>query len=299
MTILRLSSNEKASVLLSMKPSSMGRSSFFDVRYIRNALNFVIDKGDGSFFLLSVKGMEGSVTPINYYKILNMKIVTNWLLLIIVALGIDAYATNPAHGAPEKEREPIKKVLFIGDSMTGWMAERLEAYGIENGFEVSTVLWDGSTIEKWGTGNRVGTLVARYKPDAVFISLGMNELLERNPEKRLAGYVANIQRQLGSIPYLWVGPPSWPGKGNGDVLNNWLESRIPKGHFFRSTGLKLARQSASNPHPTKDAIQKWMDEVAAYIDATDILPFASLHKPKGVQMKRGKVFVYKRMKETL
>lgn len=28
----------------------------------------------------------------------------------------------------------IKKVLFIGDSMTGWMAERLNAYGRANGF---------------------------------------------------------------------------------------------------------------------------------------------------------------------
>lgn len=228
-----------------------------------------------------------------------MRTITTWLLLFIIALGSKASANTPTHAESDSSREPIKKVLFIGDSMTGWMAERLEAYGIENGFEVSTVLWDGSTIEKWGTGSRISTLISRYKPDAVFISLGMNELLERNPEKRLAGYVANIQKQLGSIPYLWVGPPSWPGKGTGDVLNNWLESKLPKGHFFRSSSLKLARQSSSNPHPTKAAIQTWMDEVANYIDSSGVLPFASLHKPKGVQMKRGKVFIYKRMKETL
>lgn len=228
-----------------------------------------------------------------------MKKIVSLLLLLSVIMGFDAKATTPAKESAPAEKTVIKKVLFIGDSMTGWMAERLEAYGIENGFEVSTVLWDGSTIEKWGTGKRISAQIERYKPDAVFISLGMNELLERNPEKRLSAYVANIKKQLGDTPYLWVGPPSWPGKGNGDVLNDWLESQLPKGRYFRSSALSLARQSKTNPHPTKAAIQSWMDKVAEYIDSSEILNFRSLNKPKGVQMKRGKVFVYKRMKETL
>lgn len=198
-----------------------------------------------------------------------------------------------------QEDRPIKNVLFIGDSMTGWMAERLEAYGIENGFEVSTVLWDGSTISKWGTGNRIGNLITKYKPDAVFISLGMNELLEKFPQKRLDSYVENIKKQLGEIPYLWIGPPSWPGKGNGEILNKWLESKLPSGHYFISSNLNLGRQSKTNPHPTKEAIQQWMDKVAEYVDNSRIMNFESLRKPSGVQMKRGKVFIYKRMKETL
>lgn len=226
-----------------------------------------------------------------------MRKITNWLVLLVLVFAVDASAVTPAKETNENEH--IKHVLFIGDSMTGWMAERLEAYGIENGFEVSTVLWDGSTIAKWGTGNRVSTQIERYKPDAVFISLGMNELLERNPESRLSSYVNNIKKQLGDTPYLWIGPPSWPGKGKGEKLNEWLEAKLPKGHYFCSTALTLARQSKTNPHPTKAAIQTWMDKVAAYIDAEDVLPFKSLDKPKGVQMKRGKVFIYKRMKETL
>ncbi len=43
----------------------------------------------------------------------------------------------------------VKNVLIIGDSMTGWMAERLNAYGQINGFDVATIVWDGSTISKW------------------------------------------------------------------------------------------------------------------------------------------------------
>lgn len=226
-----------------------------------------------------------------------MRKIANWLVLLMLAMAVDAAATVPASETNEKKE--IKKVLFIGDSMTGWMAERLEAYGIQNGFEVSTVLWDGSTIAKWGTGNRVQKQIERYQPDAVFISLGMNELLERNPESRLSTYVANIRKQLGDIPYLWIGPPSWPGKGSGEKLNEWLEEKLPKGHYYCSSSLTLARQSKTNPHPTKDAIRIWMDKVAAFIETNDLMPFKSLDKPTGVQMKRGKVFVYKRMKETL
>lgn len=200
---------------------------------------------------------------------------------------------------PKNQTEYIKNVLFIGDSMTGWMAERLQAYGLENDFEVTTVLWDGSTIAKWGSANRVKKLVDQYKPDVVFISLGMNELLEPNPEKRLSTYIDNILAGLGDTLYFWVGPPTWPGKGKGEKLNNWLDSKLKVGHYFHSDSLSLARQSKSNPHPTKAAIQTWIDTIVKYIDENEVLDFKTLNKPTGVQMKRGKVFIYKRMKDTL
>lgn len=227
-----------------------------------------------------------------------MKRILGIFVALVFFFGLSAEAQT-AHGSSDKEKEPVKKVLFIGDSMTGWMAERMEAYGIQNGFEVTTVLWDGSTIAKWATGDRIRKLINRYSPDAVFISLGMNELLERNPEKRLAGYIRQIKSQLGDIPYLWVGPPSWPGKGKGEALNDWLESQLPAGHYFCSSALNLARQSKTNPHPTKAAIQSWMDEVVGFVESAKGMNFHSLTKPSGVQMKRGKVFIYKKMKETL
>ncbi len=193
----------------------------------------------------------------------------------------------------------VKKVLFIGDSMTGWMSERLEAYGQQDGFEVSTVLWDGSTITKWAKSGKIASLISQYSPDVVFISLGMNELLERNPEQNLKGNLETIKKALGTTPYLWVGPPSWPGKGKGETLNNWLRNQLDAGCYFYSGDLSLPRQSATNPHPTKAAIQTWMDKVVEFIPTAGKLNFKSLAKPTGVQMTRGKVFIYKKMKETL
>lgn len=123
-----------------------------------------------------------------------------------------------------KEPVPaIKKVLFIGDSQTGWMGERLTAYGAENGFEVATITWDGATPQKYAKSGKLPTLIATHKPDVVFINLGMNELLERNPQTSLGPSMTTIKRALGDIPFVWVGPLSWPGKGKGETLVTGLK----------------------------------------------------------------------------
>ncbi len=213
---------------------------------------------------------------------------------------------SESHGepiAPSHKSEPknaIEKVLFIGDSMTGWLAERLNAYGEQNGFEVATVVWDGSTIAKWGASPKLKSIIAEQKPDAIFVSLGMNELFERNPETRLGKQVDTILESFGDIPYLWVGPPSWPGKPSGDKMNEWLEKKAGEGNFYNSSALKLARQSASNPHPTREGMIKWMDSVLKWLpENNSTLYFESLTPPPASKMTRGKTFIYKKMKETL
>lgn len=195
-------------------------------------------------------------------------------------------------------RKAVKKVLFIGDSMTGWLSERLAAYGVENGFDVATVVWDGSTIAKWAKSGKLASIVSSRKPDAVFISLGLNELLERNPERNLSKYLSVIKKAIGDIPYVWVGPPSWLGKGKGDILNDWLKANLDENSFYYSCDLELPRQSRTNPHPTKEGVIKWMDTIIEWLPQSSVY-FVSLDKPQGKQMVRGKSFVYKRMKESL
>ena len=49
----------------------------------------------------------------------------------------------PANAEEEKHdagKDGVRNVLFIGDSMTGWLSERLNAYGRLNGFDVSTIV---------------------------------------------------------------------------------------------------------------------------------------------------------------
>jgi len=221
------------------------------------------------------------------------------------ASSIDTNATSPttpqaeAYTTEEKTEKPIKKVMFIGDSMTGWLAERLNAYGKKNGFEVATIVWDGSTMQKWGKSPKLASLIKQQNPDAVMICLGMNELFEKNPETRLKGAFNKIKAAIGDRPMLWVGPPSWPGHKEGKVLNDWLEKQLGEGNYFNSSLLQLNRQSKTNPHPSKAGIIKWMDTVVDWIPEHSNLNFQRLDDPEAGQMSRGSYFVYKRMKESL
>lgn len=219
------------------------------------------------------------------------KLLTATLLLLSMAIGVCSAQGKPAM---------IKKVLYIGDSMTGWLAERLNAYGSTNGFEVATVVWDGSTIRKWGASKaRLKSIIAREKPDAVFISLGLNELLEPNPEKRLGKAIDGILATIVSRPIVWVGPPSWPGKGKGEKLVSMIAHRVGSNHFFNSSGLTLTRQSKTNPHPTREAVVGWTDKIVEWLKKNPEVRFASLNKPEKRKMVRGKSFTYRKMRDRL
>lgn len=232
------------------------------------------------------------------------------ILIMCVAFGVGAEIQGQApteHGIPKKEmitketasEKKIKKILFIGDSMTGWLSERLNAYGKLNGFEVSTVVWDGSTIKKWADSPAFPALIEKMDPDAVFVSLGMNELFESNPERQLKQPVEEIIRTIGDRRLVWLGPPSWPGQTRGGVLNNWLAGKLGPKAYFNSFNLDLPRQSSKNPHPTRDGITRWADGLVDWIQKENILPLDLDKHPSESQMSRGDVFIYKRINETL
>lgn len=217
------------------------------------------------------------------------------IALLSVLLPVWARAQESAAA----DRPVARKILFLGDSMTGWLSERLNAYGKENGFEVATVVWDGSTIKKWGSSPRLTSMITRQDPDAIFISLGMNELFEANPDSQLRSRLEAIVGAAGDIPVIWIGPPSWPGHNKGETLNKWLADNLGEGHFYRSFDLTLPRQSKTNPHPTREGMIKWMDSAVEWIQKDGAVRLPGIKKPAGEQMSRGKTFIYKRMKESL
>ncbi len=213
--------------------------------------------------------------------------------LIIALIALVAIQPHQAQATP------VKKVLYIGDSMTGWLADRLNAYGAENGFEVATVMWDGSTIRKWGQSAKLKSIIDKENPDAVFISLGLNELLEARPETTLKGYVDKIVAAVGNRKLVWVGPPTWPGKGKGEKLNNMLATRLGPTRYFNSSALTLPRQSSTNPHPTRAGVITWTDRLVDWLKQNKSIQFQSLNRPVKSKMIRGKSFTYRRMKQKL
>lgn len=218
-----------------------------------------------------------------------MKVISRFFFLITLLLSQSVSASA----------ETIEKILFVGDSMTGWLADRLNAYGARNGFTVDAVIWDGSTIRKWGDNSaRLMQIIARRHPDAVFVSLGMNELFDTSPEATQGTSLDRLLAAVGDTPLVWVGPPSWPGKKGGDVLNSWLAGRLGQDRFFNSSSLSLPRQSAGNPHPSKAGICRWVDAIVKWIPSTG-LPIELKQAPDAAAMSRCNYFLYRRMKEKL
>lgn len=195
--------------------------------------------------------------------------------------------------------EAAKKILVLGDSMTGWMGERLNSYGKANGFEVATIVWDGSTIKKWGaSAAKAKSYIDEIDPDAVIICLGLNECAERNPETQLSKPLKEILDAVGDRELLWVGPPSWPGKDYGEPFNSWLDGKLGKGRYFNSHSLKLPRQSATNPHPSREGMNEWTDAVVEWIPSNATFTLPGYSAPTTAPS-RGQTFIYRKMKDSL
>ncbi|MEE0478027.1 MAG: hypothetical protein UDK32_09175, partial [Adlercreutzia sp.] len=93
---------------------------------------------------------------------------------------------NPSAGK-SRAKKPLAglvRILFVGDSMLEELSRRLDDYAVANGHTLQTVVWYGSTTEKWGMTQTLRHLIAEYKPTYLWVCLGGNELFVRDLEER-------------------------------------------------------------------------------------------------------------------
>lgn len=159
-------------------------------------------------------------------------------------------------------------ILFIGDSMLEGLSPRLAAYAAHNGHTLYTVIWYSSTSETWGRSDMLRRYIQRLKPTYVFISLGANELFVRNITERRRQYVEKIIKDLGDIPYVWIGPPNW---AEDSGINDLIESAVSRGSYFRSKGMHFER-GADGAHPTPASASAWLDSIARWMPANARYP---------------------------
>ena len=189
-----------------------------------------------------------------------------------VACSVAAPRVKPSVAAPDTMP---KVVLFIGDSMVEGLSPRMAAYAQASGHQLYTVIWYGSTTEKWGSTHRLRHYVDRLKPDYVMICLGGNELFVRDVERQRASAVDSIIADTRGLPFVWIGPPNWrPDTG----INRLIATHVGSGRFFLSADLKLDRAS-DGAHPTHDASVAWMDTVARWIASQSVSPLR-LDRPR-------------------
>lgn len=232
-------------------------------------------------------------------KISLKKVVICLMFLVGMLAGLTAFSANAA-STSATSKPMVKKILFFGDSTTGWLADRLQAYGEKNGFEVSALIWDGATMKKYAANaDKLKKYITSIHPDAIFISLGMNEMGAKNPETQLGPSLAKIRSTIGNIPIIWVGPASWPGKNYGPGYENWMKSKLGSDIYYSSLSLDLPRQSKTNPHPTRAGAAKWMDAVVNWLKSGKGAVTLPGYAAPAKNTLRPKTYIYRKMKSPL
>lgn len=179
----------------------------------------------------------------------------------VAATPIASTDTMPSAAIPAPTDTTPQSILIIGDSMLEGLNPRLAAYAKANGHTLNSVIWYSSTSEYWGTCDTLRVFLKRFNPTFIFISLGGNELFVKDIAQKRDKYVKNFLRQIGDIPYVWIGPPNWkPDTG----VNDMIASNVKPGSFFLSNGMHFDR-AKDGAHPTHASAALWMDSVARWM----------------------------------
>jgi len=159
-------------------------------------------------------------------------------------------------------------ILLIGDSMLEGLSPRLAAYARHNGHTLYSVIWYSSTSEIWGQSDKLRRYIARLKPTFIFISLGANELFVRDIATKRKKHVDAILRDIGDIPYVWIGPPNW---AEDTGINELISTSTPQGAYFRSKGMSFER-SSDGAHPTPSSAMEWLDSIVRWMPSNALHP---------------------------
>lgn len=200
-------------------------------------------------------------------------------------------ATNPAKAKAVEVDTMPKTILFIGDSMLDGLSPRLAAYATASGHTLYSVIWYSSTSEIWGKSGRLASYIKDLHPDYIFICLGSNELFVKDIISKRDGYVKQIVKEIGKIPFIWIGPPNWkPDTG----INDMIASNVPAGSFFLSNGMHFDR-SKDGAHPTRASAAQWMDSVVRWMPRHSAHPIRMV-KPKTTSGRAKRTFVHQPQK---
>jgi hypothetical protein len=161
-----------------------------------------------------------------------------------------------------------RRVLHVGDSMVPLVGNYLRSifWRSKRDYFIDSVT-SSSTLDWGGDKRLLQAAMYRYDPDLILISLGSNELFERNPERR-APAIRQIVADTRGRACLWIGPPAWKRDfGFTDVLRSNL------GHcrFLDSTELRLPRM-ADGRHPDWTGGHAWASAVWRELGGSEPVP---------------------------
>ena len=156
-----------------------------------------------------------------------------------------------------------KRILFFGDSMIEGLAMRFADYADENGHQLYSVCWYGSSTLGWASNlDTLQSFLNWSQADYVVVSLGGNELRVKDLEARSQN-IRKIQNALKDRPTVWIAPPSWI---KNPTITGVIRETVGEKRYFDSTRLKFNRGS-DNMHPTFGSASRWMDSIAVWLSS--------------------------------
>lgn len=176
----------------------------------------------------------------------------------VESVTIDSVTADPIVQEPDTAAHTI---LFIGDSMLDGLSPRLAAYAAASGHTLYSVVWYSSSTEIWGKSHRLSEYLERLSPTYIFICLGANELYVKDIVEKRTPFIKELLSQIGSIPYIWIGPPNWT---EDTGINKMIADNTAPGCYFKSDGMTFERRS-DGAHPTAASAIEWMDSVARWM----------------------------------
>lgn len=153
-----------------------------------------------------------------------------------------------------------QRILFFGDSMLEGLSRRMCDYAMENGHELTSVIWYSSTSQTWAESDTLEHFMMKFNPTFVVVCLCSNELFVRDLKDR-EGYIRRVVEKVGDLPFVWISPPNWK---EDTGVNDLIIKYAGRDRYFDSRGLELKR-GKDRVHPTFDAAAEWMDSVAVWM----------------------------------
>jgi len=179
----------------------------------------------------------------------------------VPAASADAHPVDAAHDvAPEASAPPppappkvYKTVVHTGDSMVGGgLCKALAPMFKEEGTKFVRDVWESASISVFDDSDRIPTLMKRYNPDLVVLTLGANDVFNDHPEY-MTKHIESIVKKIGHRDCVWVGPPLWKGdKGLVEVIR----AHSSPCRFFDSQHIVMQR-AGDGIHPTEKGGEVW------------------------------------------
>ena len=171
----------------------------------------------------------------------------------------------------EKDMSP-QRFLFVGDSMAEPIAHYFWNYAVENGHELYTVSWYGSSSYSWGLTHTLQHYINEYHPTFVVLCMGSNELTIKDMNT-VTRNVNRVLEQMGDLPFVWIGPPSYT-KDNPHAVKRWIDNgyndqimtEVGADRFFDSRDMQMDR-ARDGLHPTMKGAVVWMDALAEWMSS--------------------------------